>query len=219
MLFKKQSQKKNYTMDISRLESFSDGVFAIAITLLVLEIKIPKHEELMRYGSLYHYLGDLWPSYLSWAISFMVVGVAWSNHHWMFDFIRKTNHFLNLLNIFFLMSVAFVPFTSAVLGDFVEDPVTRSAAVSAYTIGFSLPFPTGLVIIIYATYKHKLVDPRLSQKFINKQIFKVGSVTTLSIIAFILSFYFPLISLAIIVGMLILFMLPPEQPYFESQHK
>jgi len=96
-------------VDTNRLEAFSDGVFAIAITLLVLEIKVPPGEPL-GLGLL-----QLWPSYLAYAISFIVIGAIWINHHAMFDWIVRADQNLLLLNTLHLMFIAFLPFPTAVL--------------------------------------------------------------------------------------------------------
>lgn len=98
-------------MDTNRLEAFSDGVFAIAITLLVLEIQVRPGEPL-GLGLLH-----LWPSYLAYAISFIVIGAIWINHHAMFDWIVRTDHKLLLLNTLHLMFIAFLPFPTAVLAE------------------------------------------------------------------------------------------------------
>jgi uncharacterized membrane protein len=80
--------------ETDRIEAFSDGVFAIAITLL-LDIKVP-HESS---GSLLSMLFNLWPAYFAYILSFMMIGIYWSNHHYVFKLYQKTNHSLNLLNL------------------------------------------------------------------------------------------------------------------------
>src|SRR5947209_4359375 len=95
-----------------RLMAFSDGVFAIAITLLVLNISLPGHVV-----DLPRALRDLFPEYLSYAMSFMVIGVIWAQHHAIFGLIRRTDHVFILINILFLMWVAFLPFPAHVLGE------------------------------------------------------------------------------------------------------
>ncbi len=98
-------------MGTNRLEAFSDGVFAIAITLLVLEIKVPTSAAL-GVGLLH-----LWPSYLAYAISFIVIGAIWINHHAMFEWIVRVDQKLLLLNTLHLMFIAFLPFPTAVLAE------------------------------------------------------------------------------------------------------
>src|SRR4249919_3075461 len=102
----------------ARLEAFSDGVFAIAITLLILEIKVPGAEEL-KHTSLTKYLSDQWPKYFAYVFSFLVLGIYWTNHHYLFKLYKRTDHWFNLLNVFFLMTISFLPFPSAILGEYI----------------------------------------------------------------------------------------------------
>jgi TMEM175 potassium channel family protein len=123
--------------ETARLETFSDGVFAIAITLLVLEIKVPPTGE-HGGGNLVAALRALWPSYLGYAISFATLGIMWVNHHAMFRYIRKTNRTFLLINVFFLMAISFVPFPTAVLAEHLPDPAQRQAAAVFYGAAFVL---------------------------------------------------------------------------------
>lgn len=113
-------------METNRLEAFSDGVFAIAITLLVLEIKVPPGETL-GFGLIH-----LWPSYLAYAISFIVIGAIWINHHTMFDSIERVDHTLLLLNTLHLMFIAFVPFPTAVLAEAFHTRSGQDIATALY---------------------------------------------------------------------------------------
>ena len=102
--------------DMGRIEAFSDGVFAIAITLLVIEIGVPHIQG--EGTTLSHALLEQWPSYLGYAISFLQIGVIWANHHNRFRFIARSDHILLFLNILFLMCVAFIPFPTALLAEY-----------------------------------------------------------------------------------------------------
>jgi uncharacterized membrane protein len=99
--------------DTTRLEAFSDGVIAIAITLLVLEIRVP--EEAESASALWEALRDLWPAYLGYLISFATIGIMWANHHTIFRLISRTSHYLILTNLLFLLCLAFLPFPTALL--------------------------------------------------------------------------------------------------------
>jgi uncharacterized membrane protein len=94
----------------ARVVFFSDSVFAITVTLLVLEIRPPAD-----YTNLLHGLAALWPSYLAYARTFLFIGRVWANHHVMFDHIRAADRIILLLNTVLLMIVAFLPFTTSVL--------------------------------------------------------------------------------------------------------
>lgn len=113
-------------MDSRRLEAFSDGVFAIAITLLILIIRPPTH------GPLGHALLHLWPSYLAYAVSFLTIGVIWVNHHAIFRHFARVDRPMLLLNVLFLMVVAFIPFPTEVVAEHVHDPADRRAAALLY---------------------------------------------------------------------------------------
>ncbi len=94
--------------DTGRVEAFSDGVFAIAITLLILEIKIPHAQGPSRPIDLRDGLLDLWPSYFAYVLSFVTIGIYWARHHYIFLLYEKTDHAFKLLNLVFLLSISFL---------------------------------------------------------------------------------------------------------------
>ncbi|HEV2386913.1 MAG TPA: TMEM175 family protein [Candidatus Acidoferrales bacterium] len=112
------------TTETARIEAFSDGVFAIAITLLILEVKVPAAGS----GRLSRQLVAQWPSYFSFAISFAFIGIMWINHHRLFTHIRRSDHLLPALNLLLLMGVTFVPFPTAVLATHLRGPDKNTAA-------------------------------------------------------------------------------------------
>jgi uncharacterized membrane protein len=148
----------------TRLEAFSDGVFAIAITLLILEIKVPDADELRMAGGLWPALALRWPNYAGYALSFLVIGVMWANHHALFEYIRHVNRALMVANLFLLMGVGFVPFPTAVLAEHLADPGTRVDATIFY--GATLVFTSLTFNVLWAVgrWRGRLLgpDPRLS---------------------------------------------------------
>jgi uncharacterized membrane protein len=113
------------TTETARIEAFSDGVFAIAITLLILEIKVPTPAA----GPLAAQLGKQWASYVSFVMSFAFIGVMWINHHRLFTHIRRCDNTLLLLNLLLLLGVTFVPYPTAVLAMHLGHPDQRLAAI------------------------------------------------------------------------------------------
>ncbi|CAA9522669.1 MAG: hypothetical protein AVDCRST_MAG73-266, partial [uncultured Thermomicrobiales bacterium] len=101
-----------------RLETFSDGVIAIAITLLVIEIHVPELDGDYAAADLWRGLRDLWPSYLGYLLSFVIIGILWANHHNVFRMIGRTDHWLIVINTLFLLCVGFLPFTTALLAEY-----------------------------------------------------------------------------------------------------
>src|SRR4051794_12283451 len=104
----------------TRLEAFTDGVFAIAITLLIIEIKVPSHAELEK-ESLLQYIYHQWPKYFAYVFSFINLGIYWANHHYLFRLFKRTDHYFNLLNVFFLMTISFFPYPAGILGEYIME--------------------------------------------------------------------------------------------------
>jgi uncharacterized membrane protein len=145
-------------MDTNRLEAFSDGVFAIAITLLVLEIKVPHSGEALGAELL-----SLWPSYFAYSVSFIVIGAIWINHHAMFDHIVRADHQILLLNTLQLMFIAFLPFPTAVLADALHNRADEAVATAFY--GGTLAVIGVLVTAMwyYAAHEHRLLSESISR--------------------------------------------------------
>ncbi len=129
-----------------RAEAFSDGVFAIAITLLVLEIRPPEHGE----QSLVDGLLDLWPSYLAYALSFATIGIMWLNHHEVLKLVRTVDRTFLLLNMLLLLLIAFIPFPTNVLADFLQDEDGRGTAAFFYAASFTT------IAVVYNAFWHYL---------------------------------------------------------------
>src|SRR5512132_3926890 len=137
-----------------RIESFSDGVFAIAITLLVLEIKVPPLQGNAR--DLYSALLALWPSYFGYVFSFVMIGIHWVQHHYVFKLYERSDHHFALLNGLYLMCISFVPFPTAVLARYVADPALQKSAIVFYAMGLFPPALAYVLIWLYASRDHRL---------------------------------------------------------------
>ena len=142
----------------ARVEALTDGIFAVAMTLLILDIKVPA----VPGGHLPRELLALWPRVLSYAISFVMLGIYWVGQHNQFHLIRQTDRTLLWINIFFLMTLCFVPFSTALLSSYPGEQV----AVAVY--GGNLVV-IGLILEAhwsYATRGRRLVDPELDARTI-----------------------------------------------------
>jgi uncharacterized membrane protein len=194
--------------DTGRIEAFSDAVFAIAITLLIIEIGVPHAEGA---ESLSDKLLHLWPSYLGYAISFLVIGTVWANHHNRFRLIARSDHILLFLNIVFLMCVAFIPFPTALLAEYIREEEYRTTAVAVYsgTLAVTAIFFTVLWLYVAGNYRlvDRSVDPLLLRAMTRRYIFGM----VLYILAFALAFVSPAASLALIVVLALLFVLPEPE--------
>jgi uncharacterized membrane protein len=114
------------TTELDRIIFFSDGVFAIAITLLVISIRVPSLPSDVSNSELSRHLLDEWPRVLSYAVSFAVIGLYWIGHHRSFAHLRRFDHPLIVVNLVFLGLIAFLPWPTAILGRYGGD---RSAVV------------------------------------------------------------------------------------------
>lgn len=197
----------------TRLEAFSDGVFAIAITLLIIEIKIPTHEEL-KTQSLMEYILRQWPKYFAYVLSFVIIGIYWANHHYLFKLFKRTDHIFNLLNVFFLMTIAFLPYPSGVLGEYIMSPEHSKTSVSFYAIAIWLPAIAWLLIWLYASQKKRIVDHQLTDKFISDLTRQYVISNFFYAMAFIISLVNPTISILTCVGLTLLYLLPPKKPEY-----
>jgi uncharacterized membrane protein len=112
-----------------RVEAFSDGVMAIAITLLILDVRVPVAEE----GDLARALAHQWPSYAAYAVTFLIIGIMWVNHHFLFDRVRAVTRPLLYLNIGLLMGIAFLPFPTALLAEYLREDANSHVAAAVYS--------------------------------------------------------------------------------------
>ncbi len=118
--------------ETGRLEAFSDGVFAVAITLLVLNIRVPGLDSpgaLLDDNRLWPVLRDQWPVLVAYGISFSTIGIMWLNHHRLFTHIKHTNTVLLLLNLLLLLIIVFIPVPTALLAEYIIHPDQRAAAI------------------------------------------------------------------------------------------
>ena len=135
-------------MSPARLEAFSDGVFAIAITLLVLNIHVPQ----ARSGvSLAHQLGAQWPSYAAYLTSFLTIGIIWINHHAMIRRLRAVDHTIMTLNLLLLLTIGVLPFTTALVAAYVKQGHGQHLAAAIYSGSYLL-----MSIVFAATNRHIL---------------------------------------------------------------
>ena len=135
-----------------RTEAFSDGVIAVAITLLVLDIHVPNVNT-----DLLQALLKQWPAYLGYVTSFLVITIFWANHHNMFRHIQQVDYALLIINAFFLMCIAFIPFATAVLTKYITSPTNQHTAAIVYGATLLLNGILFNTIWWYAVWKRRLV--------------------------------------------------------------
>jgi uncharacterized membrane protein len=184
---------KGSLLPVNRIESLSDGAFAIVMTLLVLELSVPVITGSSVNAELLSKLIELWPKLLVYMLSFIILGMMWAHHRFHFHCIIRSDGQLAWMNIFILMFVALIPFTTSLIGEYSDTQV----AVVVYGINVLLIMISSLAIWIYITGKHELSDRAIDTEIATRR--KVMSIIgcLFFIIGIGLSFLNPIISLYI----------------------
>ncbi|MGH2739614.1 MAG: TMEM175 family protein [Actinomycetota bacterium] len=195
--------------ETGRLETFADGVMAIAITLLILEIDVP-HAGPGR--SLGEALGELWPSYAAYFVSFMTIGIIWVNHHHLFTVIQRTNHTFLVLNVLFLMTIAFLPWPTALVAEHIRQHDARTLATVVY--GLSM---FSIAVMFNVAWRYAARGLRLLPSNINRnelervnRSYLSGPITYL--VATVLAFANAWWSLGIFAALALYWLLPGSGP-------
>ena len=180
----------------ARIEAFSDGVFAIAITLLILEIKVPPHETIHSVSDLWNSLIRLWPSYFAFLLSFGIILVSWVNHHYLFNILDKSSRPFLYANGFLLLTITVMPFSTALLAEYIATDYVKPA-VALYCFGGVIN-SFGWNLLLHTLYKPKLL---LHSNVSFDMIDSIKRSTQLGMIVYIgttvLAFWFPIVALAI----------------------
>ena len=150
-------------MDRGRLETFADGVFAIAATLLILNVDA---QVTGRGGSLGHQLLHVWPSYVAYAVSFLTIGIIWVNHHAVMGQIGRVDRAFLFYNVAFLMCVAFIPFPTRLVAEHVRDGGATAAAL-AFGVTLTVTAVLFNVVWLYAARRGRLLRPDADPRIVS----------------------------------------------------
>ena len=187
-----------------RVEAFSDGVFAIAITLLVLEIQLPRLGENPTPQAILDGLGALWPSYVGYVVSFLTIGNAWINHHNLFRLVGRVSHGLLISNLLLLMAVGFMPFPTALLAETLGKPGEQ---VGVVVYAGTFVFTAFMFNLLWLAVKRVLRPgaPPSAIEAINRS-YRLGP--PISIAALVIAFVNPTLGISVIGGLMVLYLLP-----------
>jgi uncharacterized membrane protein len=190
-------------MRTSRIEAFSDGVFAIAITLLALDLRAPSDTR-----HLGDYLAAQWPSYVAYVISFLLIGLVWANHHTMFDHIVRGDRVLLFVNTLLLMSVACLPFVTRILAESLRSGDGRPAAVFTYgmvLVGGGVFFNG---IWLWARRGHRLLGDEITSTEARRLAYRFAAGPFLYAVAAVLGLAAPLPALGVYAALILFYWLP-----------
>jgi uncharacterized membrane protein len=172
--------------DISkaRLETLADGVFAIAMTLLAFNLQAPvveaRDSEALRLALL-----DMLPHVKTYVLSFLVIGIYWISHHFQFHYVRRVNRTQLWINIFFLMAVATLPFSTAVLGRYEQ----QQPAIVLYSMNLLLVGSVNAVHWAYVTHRRRLVEPDLPPQVVRIMMARILLAPTVALACIGISFF------------------------------
>lgn len=193
-------------LNIVRLETLSDGVFAIVMTILVFDIRIPH----VPASELPRELWKLHPYFMGYIVSFTLLGVYWIAHQTQFKYIRTSNHTLNWINIVFFASVAILPFFTRLISQYPEEILT----ISLYSTNMIV---IGIILYIHWTYATK--NFRLVENNMHPDMIRYGKIRSLLapagyLLAMLLAFIHPMISLIFFVIIPLSYIIPRFQKFW-----
>ncbi len=193
--------------ETDRLEAFSDGVFAIAVTLLVLELRAPLPTDLHEGEHLWEALRHEWPAYLAFATSFATILIMWVNHHNLFALIKRTDHTFLLLNGLLLATITIIPFPTNVLAEYIREPDARTAAIfyAGTFLAMAIAFNR---LWWYAQRDRRLLDPNVDPALIRvlNQQFGIGPLTY--VVALIIAALQPVAGFVVVIALAVYWALP-----------
>jgi uncharacterized membrane protein len=172
--------------DISkgRIETLTDGIFAIVMTILVLEFTIPHIPQPQVYTELPKHLLELWPVFLSYVTSFIILGFFWMGHNKQFHYIKRVNGTLLWISIFYLMFIALIPFSTTIIGEYGDQQIS----VLIYGVNLTIASSLNYILWRYATINHRLVESDLDPIYIRLVARRYLIVIFMLMIAIVVSF-------------------------------
>jgi TMEM175 potassium channel family protein len=174
---------------LSRMEAFSDGVFAIAITLLVLELSVPESSE----GHLLRSVLDLWPSYLAYIVSFATIGATWLGHNSITHYMHGANATFLRVNLALLLVVSFLPFPTKLVAEYLGS--REDEKVAATIFGVTLLAVTSLLSVMWTlAVRHQLVHPATGDEEITLLSRRLRPSLALYLVLIVVGWFIPLVA-------------------------
>ena len=185
--------------DSTRVEAFSDGVFSIAITLLVIELRVGPHE----HGQLLPAVLHQWPALLGFVISFVYIGIAWMNHHAVFARIRYVNRGLHWVNMGILLTTALLPFSTGVLADALREShlPDQRVAVALYALTAGVMSAAWIPLFPYLRNHPELLEEGQEPSYFHGQRSRPWTGVILYLLAALVGAFYPWVGLLLFLVM------------------
>ena len=200
---------------LSRFEGFSDAVFAIALTLLIVEIKVPGSPEGAHgYSSLTRAMAEQWREFLALALCYIVIGAYWLQHHYSGRIYSKSDHWFGALNLLFLLAIVVIPYPIRIWCFHLGSEFERTASITL-TWGLALTACTWMGKWFYGRSGRRVMDERLEPDFLRQMTRRYGIATLIQIAAVPVAIAAPRVGVALALLCTAFFLLPQPKPRYK----
>lgn len=204
---------------LDRFEGFSDAVFAIALTLLIVEIKVPGSPEGPQgYKDLAKAIAEQWREFLALVLCYFVIGIYWLQHHYSGRIYAKSDHWFSALNLLFLLAIIVIPYPIRAWCFHLGTSFEPTAAV-ILVASFALTACTWMAKWFYGMAGRRVMDERLAPDFVNQMARRYGLATIVQIAAVPVAWAAPRVGVAIALLCVALFLLPQPKPRYRVGEK
>ncbi|MES2550753.1 MAG: TMEM175 family protein [Pseudomonadota bacterium] len=200
---------------LDRFEGFSDAVFAIALTLLIVEIKVPGSPDGPQgYSDLARAMAEQWREHLALVLCYVVIGAYWLQHHYSGRIYAKTDHWFGAINLLFLLAIVAIPYPIRAWCFHLGTPFEPTGSVTL-AAGLALTACTWMAKWFYAMPGRRVMDQRLAPDFLGQMTRRYGIATLIQIAAVPVSFAAPRVGVAIALLCVGFFLLPQPKPRYK----
>lgn len=210
---KQQENEELGFLGKNRIEALTDGVFAIAMTLLVLDLKVPELGVALISNGWQQWFGEIWPHLVGFFVSFVILGLYWVGHHNAYNYIRYVDRYLLWVNLLFLAMVSLLPFSTSLLSQYGNYQI----ADIFYGLNLIAIGVLGYVSWSYATENHRLVEHSIDPKFVEQFKKRIAFAPIMCVIAILFSFFNTGISLLIYLGIVFYYVRAGKKDAFWSR--
>jgi uncharacterized membrane protein len=202
---------------LGRFEAFTDAVFAIALTLLFVELKAPGAPDgPPEPNGLAAALLEQWRSYVALGVSFSVIGIYWLQHHYTGRLYAKTDHLFSLFNLVFLFGIMLIPFPARAWAEHIGRPGEETGAI-LLAWGLVVPSFGWMLKWSYGSHHHRLIEEKLKPGFVRRLTLQYSLSAAVLFAAALVSLAFPRTGLALSLLVTALYILPPPTPEFDGE--
>jgi uncharacterized membrane protein len=215
MAHRTQAHTHGAERGLDRMEGFSDAVFAIALTLLIVEIKVPGSPEGQHdYSDLLAAMAEQWREHLALVLCYVVIGAYWLQHHYSGRIYRKSDHWFSAINLLFLLAIVVIPYPLRIWCFHLGSPFEPVGSVSV-VVGLAVLACTWMGKWFYAMPGRRVMDERLAPDFVRQMTRRYGIAALIQIAAVPLALVAPRPGVAIALACVAFFLLPQPRPRYK----